>query len=140
MTNIIRITLMPDASTPTRGSARASGYDLYAPEDVELHPGIRTTISTGVSLELPDGWEAQVRGRSSLNKNGVWVPLGTCDADYRGPIGVTLLNLSGHHFQIVRGDRIAQLVFARVEHVAMEVVTELSTTVRGASGFGSTGK
>lgn len=140
MTNI-RITLSPDAYVPTRGSAGSSGYDLYAPADVLIRPGQVVVIHSGVSIELPDdSWEAQVRPRSSMSKRGLWGALGTVDADYRGVIGGTLLNVGNEDAKVLRGERFAQIVFARVEHAAFDVVQELSATVRGVGGFGSTGR
>jgi dUTP diphosphatase len=137
----IRITLAPGARAPTRGSAGSAGYDLYAPTDVLIRPGQVVVIHSGVSIELPDdSWEAQIRSRSSMSKRGLWGATGTVDADYRGVIGATLVNLGNEDAKVLRGERFAQLVFARVEHVAIDVVTELSETERGTGGFGSTGR
>ena len=136
----LRITLSPDARMPTRGSAGSSGYDLYAPCDILIHPGQIVVIHSGVSLELPDGWEAQVRPRSSMSKRGLWGAWGTIDSDYRGVVGATIANLTSEDARILTGERFAQLVFARVEHVAMEAVQGVAATVRGDGGFGSTGK
>lgn len=145
----IRITLDTGARMPTRGSPGASGYDLYANESVDIRPGCLAVIDTGVSLELPPGWEAQVRPRSGLTKTGLLVQLGTIDSDYRGTIGVIVANHGGRqdgHDTVIgrrtlwRGDRIAQLVFARVEHPSFVVTDSLSSTDRGTGGFGSTGQ
>jgi dUTP pyrophosphatase len=114
--------------------------NLKAP--VSLGPLERTIIKTGLFIELPIGYEAQVRPRSGLAaKKGVTVlnSPGTIDADYRGEIGIILVNLSNEVFVIEDGERIAQLIIAKHERAQWEVVTELSETVRGAGGFGSTG-
>ena len=123
----------------------SAGMDLRAniPEFVTLQPLERAIIKTGLFIELPIGYEAQVRPRSGLAaKSGVTVlnAPGTIDADYRGEIGVILVNLSNEPFVIANGERIAQLVIARHERAKWEPVDELSETARGSGGFGSTGK
>lgn len=123
----------------------SAGMDLRAniPEFVTLQPLERAIIKTGLFIELPIGYEAQVRPRSGLAaKSGVTVlnAPGTIDADYRGEIGVILVNLSNEPFVIANGERIAQLVIARHERAEWEPVDELSETARGSGGFGSTGK
>ncbi len=127
-------------------SSAASGMDLTAAIDAEisviLHPGERQLIPTGVAIELPQGMEAQVRPRSGLAlKHGITVlnSPGTIDADYRGEISVVLINHGSHEFEVVRGARIAQLVIAPVVQLEVLVVEALSTTKRGAGGYGSTG-
>jgi dUTP pyrophosphatase len=131
---------------PTYHSEHAAGLDVVAgvPEDapVELSPGARALIPTGFALELPAGFEAQLRPRSGLAlKSGVTVlnSPGTIDADYRGEVKVMLVNLGSEPFAVLRGERIAQLVVVRVEHVRIEPVSELGGTTRGEGGFGSTG-
>lgn len=131
---------------PSYQSEDAAGMDLIAAtlvgDAVVLEPGERALIPTGLILELPKGFEAQVRPRSGLAlRFGVTVlnSPGTIDADYRGEIGVILANFGNHSFSIRRGDRIAQLVFARVERVELASVGQLKQTVRGPQGFGSTG-
>jgi dUTP pyrophosphatase len=130
----------------TYHSDRAAGLDVVAgvPENapVELAPGARALIPTGFALELPSGYEAQLRPRSGLAlKSGVTLlnSPGTIDADYRGEVKVLLVNHGSEPFTIRRGERIAQLVVARVEHVQVELVSELGGTSRGQGGFGSTG-
>ncbi|HLW39749.1 MAG TPA: dUTP diphosphatase [Brumimicrobium sp.] len=123
----------------------SAGVDLRAnlSESFTLQPMEREIVKTGLFLEIPEGYEAQVRPRSGLAiKHGITVlnSPGTIDADYRGEIGVILVNLSKAPFVIEDGDRIAQLVFAKVEQAEWEVQDELSETERGAGGFGSTGK
>lgn len=123
----------------------SAGMDLTAnlDEEIVLKPLERKLIPTGLSIELPEGYEAQVRPRSGLAyKNGITVlnSPGTIDADYRGDIGVILVNLSNEEFTIKDGERIAQLVIAKHETIRWELVENLSDTIRGEGGFGSTGK
>ena len=130
---------LPDYATP--GSA---GLDLRAhlPEPKVLQPGERVLIPTGLSLALPNGFEAQVRPRSGLAlKHGITVlnSPGTVDADYRGDVGVILINLGVEPFTIAPGDRIAQLVLAAYAQVEWAPVEVLPETERGAGGFGHTG-
>jgi dUTP pyrophosphatase len=131
---------------PAYQSALAAGLDLLAavPEDapVVLGPGKYALVPTGLSIALPPGFEAQVRPRSGLAaRHGITVlnAPGTVDADYRGEIGVPLINHSDVPFTIRRGERIAQMVIAAVVQAEFVPVTTLSTTVRGDGGFGSTG-
>lgn len=130
---------------PKYQTALSAGMDLYAniEESVTLKPLERKLISTGLLIELPQGFEAQIRPRSGLAiKNGITVlnTPGTIDADYRGEIGVILVNLSAESFTVNDGDRIAQIVIAKHETAIWEEVAELSETDRGAGGFGSTSK
>jgi dUTP pyrophosphatase len=111
-------------------------------EDIILKPGNRALVKTGLAIALPDGFEAQVRPRSGLAlKNGVTVlnTPGTIDADYRGEIGVILVNFGEENFRISRGMRIAQMVIAKYTRAIFEEVGDLSETTRGEGGFGSTG-
>lgn len=131
---------------PSYQSAHAAGFDLLAavPEDapVPLEPSDRVLVPTGLVLELPEGYEAQVRPRSGLAlKHGVTVlnSPGTIDADYRGEVKVLLINLGAETFLIQRGDRIAQLVISPVTHVEIVAADALGATERGKGGFGSTG-
>jgi dUTP pyrophosphatase len=131
---------------PAYHSEHAAGLDVVAgvPEDapVEIAPGGRALIPTGFAMALPPGFEAQLRPRSGLAlKSGVTLlnSPGTIDADYRGEVKVLLVNLGSEPFTVRRGERIAQLVVARVEHVRVEAVTDLGGTARGPGGFGSTG-
>ena len=130
---------------PTYETSASAGLDIRAfiPESVILAPGDRKLIKTGLFLEIPVGYEAQVRPRSGLAfKNGITVlnSPGTIDADYRGEVGVILINHSKEEFEINSGDRIAQLVFAKVEQALWMETDTLSETERGEGGFGSTGK
>lgn len=122
----------------------SAGMDLRAnlTEPITLQPLERTLVKTGLFIELPIGYEAQVRPRSGLAfKNGITVlnSPGTVDADYRGEIGVILVNLSNQPFEIQNGERIAQLIIAKHERANWIEVQELSETSRGEGGFGSTG-
>jgi len=133
-----------DLPLPARQSPLAAGMDLHANvhDDITLQPGTRAKIPTGVCLALPAGYEAQVRPRSGLAlRFGVTMlnGPGTVDADYRGEVGVLLINLGQEPFTVRRGDRIAQLVVARVEMVELTETNELPESDRAAGGYGSTG-
>ena len=126
----------------TRGSA---GMDLraFVQEDILLHPLERKLVPTGLFIELPEGYEAQLRPRSGLAfKHGISLPNSpaTIDSDYRGEIKIALINLSNEPFIIKNGERIAQMIIARHEKAELIEVTELTETKRGEGGFGSTGK
>ena len=141
---VVRLAHAHDLALPDYATAAAAGADLLAAidQDIELGPLERKIVPTGISIALPVGFEAQVRPRSGLAaKNGVTVANapGTVDADYRGEIGVILINLSKEPFRISRGMRIAQLVVARHARAVWREVSELDRTARGAGGFGSTG-
>ena len=121
----------------------AAGLDLRADAPFSLGPLERALVPTGLALAIPSGYEGQVRPRSGLAaKLGVTVlnAPGTIDSDYRGEVQVILVNLSDHHVEIARGERIAQLVIAKVERAELVEVAELGSTSRGAGGFGSTGR
>ena len=129
-------------SLPTYQTKDAAGCDLInIGKTIKLYPLDRAVINTGVHIQLPEGYEAQVRGRSGLNKNhGIVVPTGTIDADYRGEIGVVVYNLSREPYIIEEGERIAQLVICPVVQADWQQVEHLDKTDRGEGGFGSTGK
>lgn len=129
---------------PYYATEHSAGMDLQAAisEDVTLKPNQRVLIKCGISIGLPEGYEAQIRPRSGLAyKNGVTVlnAPGTIDADYRGEVGVILINLGDKEFTVSRGDRVAQMIIAPYTKANLEVVNELSETARGEGGFGSTG-
>lgn len=129
---------------PSYATGASAGMDLRAnlSEPVTLAPLARTIVKTGLFIELPVGYEAQVRPRSGLAaKKGITVlnSPGTIDADYRGEIGVILVNLSNDEFTIENGERVAQLVISRHEHISWNEVEVLEESDRGAGGFGSTG-
>ena len=141
---VVRLAHAHDLAMPDYATAAAAGADLLAAidQDIELGPLERKIVPTGISIALPVGFEAQVRPRPGLAaKNGVTVvnAPGTVDADYRGEIGVILINLSKEPFRISRGMRIAQLVVARHARAVWREVSELDRTAPGAGGFGSTG-
>jgi dUTP pyrophosphatase len=142
---VVRLAHAAGLPLPAHQSAGAAGLDLLAAVDaaVTLRPGKRALIPTGLILELPAGFEAQVRPRSGLAlSQGVTVlnAPGTIDSDYRGEVKVLLANLGDRPFKIARGERIAQLVVARCERVTLVEAKAASATRRGAGGFGSTGK
>jgi dUTP pyrophosphatase len=127
---------------PAYESEHAAGMDLRAAEDAILPPGGRALVATGFAIALPHGFEAQVRPRSGLAaKHGVTLlnSPGTIDADYRGEIKVILINHGREAFAVKRGDRIAQMIVAPVTRVVLKETEELSGTLRGPGGFGSTG-
>ena len=134
--------LHPDAKIPQYQTLGAAGFDLHAIEDYKLSAGERVLVKTGLAFELQIGFELQIRPRSGLAlKNGISVlnAPGTIDSDYRGEVGVLLINHSKEDFAIKKGDRIAQGVVARYERVEFEVCEELGESARGAGGFGSSG-
>ena len=140
----VEIRLKAGVTMPTRGSAHAAGYDLCAhlTEAKIIQPGDRALIPTGMSMALPEGYEAQVRPRSGLAlKKGISVlnSPGTIDADYRGEVCVILVNLGQEPVEISNGMRIAQMVIAPVSAPELVPVLALSETERSAGGFGSTG-
>ncbi len=129
---------------PRYMSDHAAGMDLYAAvmEDMTISPGGWKLVPTGLSIALPEGYEAQVRPRSGLAlKQGVSVlnTPGTVDADYRGEVGVILMNHSREDLVVKRGDRIAQMIVNQIERIEFDKVEELPSTERGAGGFGHTG-
>ena len=129
---------LPEYATPA-----SAGVDLRASEGCVIPSGGRALVPTGLRIALPEGYEAQVRPRSGLAlEHGVTLPNspGTIDADYRGEIGVILMNLGQEPFVVEPGDRIAQMVVAPVTRVAWSEVEELDATERGEGGFGSTGR
>lgn len=129
---------------PRYATLQSAGMDLRAnlDEPIVLHPMERCLVPTGLYIALPEGYEAQVRPRSGLAlKRGITVlnAPGTVDADYRGEVGVLLINLSQEEFVVNDGERVAQMVIARHEQADFEVVAELDETERGAGGYGHTG-
>jgi len=145
---VVRLRRLPHAAQlplPRAVSAGSAGSDLRAAvsDALVLAPGDRCRVPTGLVLEIPVGWEGQVRPRSGLAaRHGVTLvnSPGTIDADYRGEVQVLLVNLGGEEFVVRPGERIAQLVIAPVETVRFEEVETLSTTERGGGGFGSSGR
>ncbi len=147
MSVVVRFSLRPecaDLGPPAYASDLAAGADLRAAvaAPLTIGPGERVIVPTGLTLEIPPGYEAQVRARSGLAlKKGVALAngVGTIDADYRGEVGVIVVNLGAEPVTIARGERIAQLVVAPVVRARFEAAPELNGTARGAGGFGSTG-
>ena len=140
----IKIVNNSQHDSPEYATSQSAGLDLRAnlTESITLKPLARTLVKTGLFIELPEGYEAQVRPRSGLAyKKGVTVlnSPGTIDADYRGEIGVILVNLSEEEFVIENGERVAQLVIAKHEQAQWVEVENLDKTDRGSGGFGSTG-
>jgi len=127
---------------PVRGSDAASGYDIHACIEEEVRVGQEPVIvPTGLAMEVPRGFDAQIRPRSGLAKQGVLCTFGTLDADYRGELMITMYTMAPGITHIVRdGDRIAQMVIARLADVAFEQALVLSETARGTGGHGSTGR
>lgn len=130
---------------PQYETAHAAGMDMraFVPEEIVIKPMQRMLVPTGLYIELPIGYEAQIRPRSGLAyKHGISIvnAPGTIDADYRGELKVLLINLSDTDFVVNNGDRIAQMVIAKHETVSWESVEELSDTARGEGGYGHTGK
>ena len=142
---LVNIINKSNNALPTYETASSAGMDLraFVDADVVLKPFERKLIPTGLYIELPDGYEAQIRPRSGLAiKSGITVlnSPGTIDADYRGEIKVILINLSQDDFTIKSGERICQMVIAKHEKAEFVEVNEISETERGAGGFGHTGK
>jgi deoxyuridine 5''-triphosphate nucleotidohydrolase (dut) len=142
---IVKIVNHSNNPLPEYSTIHSAGMDVRAnlSEPIVLKPLERVLVPTGLFIELPVGYEAQIRPRSGLAlKKGITVlnSPGTIDADYRGEVGIILVNLSGEEFVIQHGERICQMVIAKHEHIAWEMVEVLEETVRGAGGFGHTGK
>ena len=141
----IRVVVDSGHGPPRYETPQSAGMDLRAdlPEAIDLAPGERVLVPTGLRLQIPSGYEGQVRPRSGLAlKRGITVlnAPGTIDADYRGEVGVLLVNLSGGAQRIEPGERIAQLVIAPVTRASWHEVEELDESERGSGGFGSTGE
>ena len=142
----VRLKRLPNGEglpLPSYASAGAAGLDVVAAETLTLAPGARHAVATGFSIAIPEGYEVQVRPRSGLAlKHGITClnTPGTIDSDYRGEVKVILANLGAEPFEVVRGERIAQLVPAPVLKASFEEVDDLDATARGAGGFGSTGR
>jgi dUTP diphosphatase len=137
----------PGRANPLPGymTAHSAGMDLYADldDDIVLEPGARALVPTGIAIELPDGFEAQIRPRSGLAlRHGIALvnAPGTIDTDYRGEIGVIVINHGREEFTIRDGERIAQMVFTSFARAVLVEVPELEETARGAGGFGHTGR
>lgn len=134
--------LASNAIIPKYANPGDAGMDLFSVEKYSIKPGERTLVKTGISVEFPHGYEMQIRPRSGLAlKKGISIvnTPGTIDAEYRGEVGIILINHGNEVFEINQGDKIAQAVLNKIEFGEIEEVTELSDTERGSGGFGSTG-
>ena len=148
MGNEIRVQfakLTEHAQLPTQGSAQAAGWDLYALEQTTVPKGSSVMISTGLACAIPNGWEGQIRCRSSLGKKGMILPngIGTIDSDYRGELKVLATWIGeGESFTINKGERVAQMVFSEIPsvHIDEVAIDDLDSTERGVGGFGSSGQ
>ncbi|CAJ1049368.1 deoxyuridine 5'-triphosphate nucleotidohydrolase%2C mitochondrial isoform X3 [Xyrichtys novacula] len=132
--------LSEHATTPTRGSAKAAGYDLYSAYDYTIGPLDKAIVKTDIQIAVPHGCYGRVAPRSGLAvKNFIDVGAGVVDEDYRGNVGVVLFNFGKEAFEVKKGDRVAQLVCERICYPDLEELETLDETERGAGGFGSTG-
>lgn len=133
----------PNSEPPAYQTLHSAGADIYAclDEDLIIKPMEIKLVPSGFCMEIPEGYEAQIRPRSGLGAKGISIPNapGTIDSDYRGEVKVILINLGKEDFTIRHHDRIAQMVLSKVEQTRFEIVGELSETHRGEGGFGSTG-
>ncbi|KAL9985272.1 hypothetical protein ACROYT_G007652 [Oculina patagonica] len=133
--------LSDQATSPSRGSDLAAGYDLYSAENVIIPKQGKALVKTDIAIALPEGCYGRVAPRSSLSwKHHIDVGAGVVDRDYRGNVGVVLFNLSKTDYEVHHGDRIAQLIVERISTPPLVEVEELSDTARGTAGYGSTGK
>ena len=128
--DILKVKLLSEhAKVPYRASTSAAGYDIYSAENALIAPGQYKLIHTDISMEIPNNHYGQIKSRSGLSlKHGINVQAGTIDSDYRGEIGVILLNNSKEDFKVLRGDRIAQMVILELPPMTLQVVDELSST------------
>ncbi len=136
--------LSENGIVPKRASLSEAGYDAYSTETIWIKPGQRVLIKTDIAMSIPEGFFGRICDRSSLAlKHGIHVLGGILDSNFRGNIGIILINLSDggeeHSYQVKKGDRIAQIIFEEYIPVYFTEVNELDTTDRGAGGFGSTG-
>lgn len=129
-----------DAKTPTIGYKGDACWDIYSIEDKIVPARGMAEINVGLATEIPEGWENQLRTRSSFAKKGLQCHFGTVDSGYRGYLGVFMYNHTDTDYQIIKGDKIAQVATRRVPEVTLTIVDELSESERGEKGFGSSGK
>ena len=138
----VKIKKIKEVKTPSYAHKGDAGVDLYAAEGYLLKPMERKLVSTGIKIAIPDGYEAQVRPKSGLAiEHGISFvnSIGTIDSGYRGEIKIPCINLGNEEFEIEKGNKIAQMVFNKVEEVVFEEVDDLDETTRNEGGFGSTG-
>jgi dUTP pyrophosphatase len=133
--------LHPDAKVPMYAHSHDAGFDMYATEDVHFEAGAKMRVPTGIALEIPDGYVGLVWDKSSISFNhGLKTMGGVIDAGYRGEIIIGLYNFSVTPYTIKKGEKVAQILIQKIEHVTFLEAEELSDTTRGESGWGSTGK
>lgn len=132
--------LSPEAIEPARKSKNASGYDCFSPCNLVIQPNTRALLKLDISIEFPKGYYARLAPRSSCAMMGIDIGAGVVDWDYRGNLGVVIVNNSTTAFNIARGDRVCQLILEKITNPRVKVVKALSLTIRGKGGFGSTGK
>lgn len=131
--------LHPNAIIPSYAHEGDAGIDLYSIENLILKPNHRAKIKTGISIEIPKGYVSLIWDKSGIGSKGIKTLGGVIDCNYRGEYIVILINLSSKNFEIKKGQKIAQLLIQKVENPKMEIVNNLSETLRGSKGFGSTG-
>lgn len=140
----IKIRLLdPNAKSPHKSHSGDAGWDLFASEHAEVHPGETRIVKTGIALEIPTGWYGQIKSRSGLGAKGLIVTAGVIDCTYRGEVGVVVINGNrpgGPSFTFNPGDKIAQMIFLPVPDVTIELTENLNDSSRGSNGFGSTGR
>ncbi len=133
--------LSGNAKLPSFAHSTDAGADLFSAENLKLEPGKRALVSTGIALEIPEGFAGLIWDKSGIaSKSGISTMAGVIDSGYRGEIKVLLVNLSDTEYKIEEGDKIAQILFQKIEHPDFEEVQELSKADRGEKGFGSTGR
>ena len=137
----VKYKLLKNGRMPQKKTRGAACADCYAAlkQDMVLATFESSVCPLGFCIEVPEGYYAEIRPRSGLSSKGILVQIGTVDSDYRGEVGAIIGNFSGEPFRIKNGDRIAQIMIKKIEETNEEVVEELSKTIRGAGGFGSTG-
>ena len=135
----MNIQLFNGGRAPSRKHSDDAGLDCYSNEDTYIEAGETRKVALGFGIELPNGFEMQIPGRSGVSLKGILCHLGTVDAGYRGEVSCILTNLTKHAFAIGKGDRIAQAVISRYIYVALHVEDTLNASERGSNGFGSTG-
>lgn len=138
--NIKIQSLHPNFKMPTKATPGSAGFDLYLCGELTIQKNETVKVPLGFCIEIPKGFEAQIRGRSSLTYRGTIVPVGTIDSDYRGEISVVICNLNNDSLLFKGGERIAQMIIQQLPTMDLEIATGLQETTRGAGGFGSTGK
>ena len=132
--------LNEDAKVPSFAHSFDAGMDLYSCEDIKINPNEAVKVKTGIAMEIPEGYVGLIWDKSSVGSKGIKTMGGVIDSHYRGEVMVLIKNLSDMEYFFEKGDKVAQMLIQKVEHFEIEEVDELSSTVRGEGGFGSTGK